>query len=96
MAFRNNGNQGNRNGNDDSWKSQGFVNIYLESKDAEGKVVSRRKIGAIPLKDSKPYEAALLSRLTKGGDDALKAMKEVMVLDFQRTDKDVKEKDLPF
>jgi len=96
MAFRK-GNQGsNDNGNSNGWQpSDAFVNIYLESKDAQG-APTRRKIGAIPLKSSKAYEGALIKRLTEGGAEALEAMKGKIVLDFQRTDKEVKVSDLPF
>lgn len=41
----------------DSWKAQGFINLYLPAKDG-GK---RRKLGAIPLKDSKPAEKLLMA-----------------------------------
>lgn len=94
MAFRN-GNQGN-SGNGNGWTpSDAFVNIYLEGKDAQG-AATRRKIGAIPLKNGKAYEAAMIKRLTEGGEEALKAMAGKIVLDFQRTDKEVKVGDLPF
>lgn len=46
----------------DSWKAQGFLNLYLPSKDAKG---GRRKLGAIPLKDSKPAEKALMGWLNE-------------------------------
>lgn len=38
----------------DSWKAQGFVNMYITSKDGK-----KKKFGAVPLKDSKPNEKAL-------------------------------------
>ena len=37
--------------NNESWKAQGFLNLYLPGKDG-----SKRKLGAIPLKESKPAE----------------------------------------
>lgn len=40
----------------DSWKAQGFLNLYLPSK-VPGE---RKKLGAIPLKDSKPSEKDLM------------------------------------
>ena len=42
----------------DSWKAQGFLNFYLPSKDG-----STRKLGAIPLRSSKPAEMTLLEWL---------------------------------
>ena len=46
--------------NNDSWKAAGFLNLYLPSKD--GKKV---KLGAIPLKEGKPSEAAMLKWLNE-------------------------------
>jgi len=39
----------------DNWKASGFLNLYLPSKDG----TKRRKLGAIPLKDSKQNELTL-------------------------------------
>lgn len=63
MAFDRNRSNGNTNnaqaqGNDDNWKAQGFINLYLPG--SEGK---DRKIGAIPLKVSKAAEKQLLDYL---------------------------------
>lgn len=44
----------------DSWKAQGFLNFYLPDKKG-----GRRKLGAIPLKDSKPNEKALMDWLNE-------------------------------
>jgi hypothetical protein len=44
----------------DSWKAQGFLNFYLPTQDG-----GRRKLGAIPLKDSKPNEKTLLAWLNE-------------------------------
>lgn len=44
----------------DSWKAQGFINLYLPSKDGK-----RKKLGAIPLKESKHSEKALLQWLNE-------------------------------
>lgn len=51
-ARRNNDNADN--GNQASWKAQGFLNLYLPSKNG-----GRRKLGGIPLKDTKPSEKEL-------------------------------------
>ena len=40
--------------NNESWKAQGFLNFYLPAKNGQ-----RRKLGAIPLKDSKVNEKQL-------------------------------------
>lgn len=64
------------NGNNDtSWKADAFLNIYVSVENG------RRKVGAIPLKMSKSYEAALIKRLGEPG--ALEAMQAKLVLDFQ-------------
>lgn len=38
----------------ENWKAQGFLNLYLPAKNGQ-----RRKLGAIPLKDSKVNEKQL-------------------------------------
>jgi hypothetical protein len=62
MAFnKNTGNNVNNNdaqGKDDSWKAQGFLNLYLPSKDGK-----ERKLGAIPLRMSNANEAPLIKWL---------------------------------
>lgn len=55
MAFNNKSNTGNTDSSAEGWKAQGFLNLYLPSKDGK-----KRKLGAIPLKESKPSEKALL------------------------------------
>ena len=57
-------------------KADAFLNLYVPS--ASG----RKKVGAIPLKNSRAYEAALIERLS-GDPDAVAAMHKVLVLDFQ-------------
>jgi len=74
----------------ESWRSQGFINIYLPTPDG-----GRRKIGSISLKESKAYEAALLKRLSSD-PLAIQKMQEVIMLDFQLADKEVKENELGF
>ena len=70
----------------ESWKAQGFINIYV--KVGEGK----RKVGSIPLKESKAFERALLERLQQeGGVEAFAANLEI---DFQIADKETKAAEL--
>lgn len=64
-------------GTNESWKSDGFLNIYIPTKSG-----GRRKVGSIGLKNSKPFEADLIKRLSEGGEEAAKAMKEVIELEF--------------
>lgn len=44
----------------DNWKAQGFLNFYLPSKNG-----GRKKLGAIPLRESKGNEKALLAWLNE-------------------------------
>lgn len=49
---------GSDNNRDANWKATGFINIYLPANDG-----SRVKLGAIPLKTSKPREHELATWL---------------------------------
>ena len=57
-------------------KATAFINCYIETP------TGKRKVGALPLKASKPFEAALIERLSKD-DNAIEAMMDVIQLDFQ-------------
>ena len=46
--------------NNESWKAQGFLNFYLPAKNGH-----RRKLGTIPLKESKVNEKQLLAWLNE-------------------------------
>lgn len=67
----------------DSWKAQAFLNIYLPKPGAEG---GRIKIGALPLKAARKFDAKIIDRLSAGGPEALAAMSKVLELDFQLVD----------
>ena len=60
MAFNQSNTVRNDNAQADSWKAQGFLNFYLPSKNGQ-----RKKLGAIPLKESKHSEKALLAWLNE-------------------------------
>jgi hypothetical protein len=66
MAFNRNSNaqRNDAPAGDTQWKAQGFLNLYLPSKDG-----GRRKLGAIPLKDSKANEGALRAWLESDSDN---------------------------
>ena len=72
MAFSNNATR-NTNAADDSWKAQGFINLYLPSKDGK-----RRKLGAIPLKTNKASEAELLAFLEKDPANMAKVLSSLI------------------
>lgn len=61
---------------DQSWKAQAFCNFYIRRPDG-----SRVKFGAIALKDSKRFEAALIERLKQEG--AVEDLMKVLEIDFQ-------------
>ena len=63
----------------DSWKAQGFLNLYLPSKDTKG---GRRKLGAIPLKDSKPAEKALMEWLNED-PSRVSVILDKLVIEYQ-------------
>ena len=60
-------------------KAAAFINLYLPSKTAPS---GRTKIGAIPLREGKAFEAALIERLSSD-PEAIKAMLSVLIVDFQ-------------
>lgn len=84
MAFKtlNTGSNNNVAGNNDSWKAQAFINIYVPN--GEG---GKRKIGSIALKDARAYDRKLIERLQQ--DDGLESLMEVITVDFQMADKEV-------
>lgn len=60
MAFQSNTAAAAQTPSNDSWKAQGFLNFYLPSKTG-----GRKKLGAIPLKESKGNEKQLLAWLNE-------------------------------
>jgi len=100
VAYRNSQNQAQSNDgpSNDSWKATAFINVYLPRLDEKGEVVGKIKVGAIALKDSNKFQAALIKRIvgtTKGkGTDEVKAQIEASVVamatklqfDFQLAD----------
>jgi len=62
---------------DDSWKAQGFINIYLPTKNGEPK-----KIGTIYLHENKPLEKQLLDRLKVDEEAVLEALQAKIELRF--------------
>lgn len=71
--------QGN---NDEKWKATAFINLWVRRADG-----SRAKIGAIPLKESKLFEKALIERLSAEG--GVEALVNALEVDFQLTNRDV-------
>lgn len=63
-------------GADESWKADAFLNLYLPTKGG-----SRRKVGSIGLKNSKPFEKDLIAKLS-ADPEAVKRMLTVLELEF--------------
>lgn len=66
-----------RRGNGEYEKAISFINVYVPT--AGG---GRRKLGTLALNASKATEKAVHDRLMDGGEDALKRLAEIMVLEF--------------
>ena len=60
--------------NNDAWKAQGFLNLYLPTKDGK-----RTKLGAIALKQSKANEAAMLKWLNEDPANAQKILAKLVI-----------------
>jgi len=77
MAFNPDKSTGKNNAaanENDNWKAAGFLNFYLPAKDG-----SRVKLGAIPLKDNKPREKALIEALKADPEMIQKVMEHLEV-----------------
>lgn len=68
------------NSQDESWKAQAFLNIWVRRADN-----SRAKIGAIALKEQRSFDKALIERLQQ--EDGVEALMGALELDFQMADK---------
>jgi hypothetical protein len=60
----------------DNWKSDAFLNLYIPTNGG-----SRRKVGSIGLRMSKPFEKDLIEKL-KSDPEAVKRMLAVSELEF--------------
>lgn len=77
MAFNSNTQRSNNNqsqGQNDSWKAQGFLNLYLPTR--EGK---KTKLGAIPLKESNGREKQLLAWLNEDPSRAAQILSKLEI-----------------
>ena len=76
MAIVKKGN--NRNTPDTSWKAQGFLNLYLPTTGGD-----KRKIGAIPLRESNEHENNLLEWLLKDIDGNTAKLLSKLIIEFR-------------
>lgn len=77
MAFQSAANTVSATTASDNWKAQGFINLYLPSKDGK-----RRKLGSIPLKINKANEKQLLEWL-QGDADRIGVLRDKLIVEFQ-------------
>ena len=72
-----------RGGQNDNWKSDAFINLWLPRRDG-----SRAKLGSIPLKLSRTNDAQVIEHLANAPDleAALEQLKERIVIDFNMAD----------
>lgn len=89
MAFSFNNNSQSQQQQDPNWKAAAFLNIWIKKSDG-----SRAKIGAIPLKDSRNFDKALIARLQEDG--AVDALAQALELDFQMADQPNRQVDVGF
>ena len=62
---------------DDSWKSQGFLNLYIPTKSG-----SRRKIGTIFLKESRATDKQLLDAFKRDPEATMKKLMTMLELEY--------------
>ena len=87
MAFKNSTNARNSGEQNEGWKAQAFINVYVAT--GEG---NKRKLIGIPLKEAKAFENMLIQRLQQEG--GLEAFAENVSFTFELADKEVKASDL--
>lgn len=69
------------NRQDDEWKAEGFINLYLPKRNPDGSA-GKFKLGAIPVKD-KGGMSKLLEMIQKDPEGAIKAIQENLTIDYQ-------------
>ena len=89
MAFQFNQPSAQNNASDEKWKAQAFLNLWVKRADG-----SRAKVGAIPLREAKAFEKALIARLKQEG--AMEAFTSALEIDFQMADKPTGEVNVGF
>jgi hypothetical protein len=77
MAFNRSNAAAAPSASDDSWKASGFINLYLPSHDGK-----RRKLGAMPLKESKANEKQLLDWLNEDPNRVAR-IRELLIVEYQ-------------
>ncbi len=74
--------QGNASAqSNESWKATGFVNLWVKRTDG-----SKFKLGAIPLREQKTTDAAIINRLRQEG--GVEALLNALEVDYQDVNND--------
>ena len=83
MPARNNVAQMNTRAQNDNWKADAFVNIYLPRRDG-----SRAKLGSLNLKLSRKTDSQVIEHLANAPDlaEALEQLKGRLEIDFNMAD----------
>ena len=76
MAFNTNTNTAAASTNNDNWKADAFLNLYIDRPDG-----TPLKVGAVSFKNSRKTDAALIKRLQEEG--ALQAFANAVRFDFR-------------
>lgn len=63
-------------GDNENWKSDAFINLYLPTVGG-----TRRKVGSIGLKNSKPFEKDLIAKLSSDPEAVVRMLK-VLEIEF--------------
>lgn len=68
---------------DESWKAQGFINLYITAPDG-----SKKKLGAIPLKDSRNAERNLREWLGKDPEKNAAKLLSALAIEYRAADEE--------
>ena len=68
---------------DESWKAQGFINLYINAPDG-----SKKKLGAIPLKDARNAERTLREWLGKDPEKHAAKLLSALSLEYRAADEE--------
>lgn len=84
MAFEKDKSAGTNTGrgDNDNWKSDAFINLYLPTNGG-----TRRKVGSIGLKNSRPFEKDLIDKLS-ADPEAVKRMLAACEIEFNLAEPD--------
>lgn len=68
---------------DDSWKAQGFINLYITAPDG-----TKKKLGAIPLKDARNAERSLREWLSANPEKNAAKLLSALAIEYRDAESD--------